>query len=255
MQPGGGCKCSLSGLQLQPDRLQVQLQMQLAQLHGAFTRAAPCSRAGCIVQPGGLHGAVGHGRTAADAQPRSTARQRGPLHMQPLHMQPEPLQVQLQVQPFFTEFKLIAGRSSCTCRRFTCTCSPPSCTCSVGGLHLQLRGLHVQLHRAAWITSPPSRSTCPRVRSLFFLELNSTWRQATARTLGAVLRVCSVGLVAAARVRPEAAADPRGRGARSWPVCEEFWCADPRTTLLRRWAARSSPPSIAQGSCTFIARC
>ena len=49
---GGGCICSLGGLQLQPDRLQVQLQMQLAQLHGAFTRAALCSRAGCTVQSG-----------------------------------------------------------------------------------------------------------------------------------------------------------------------------------------------------------
>ena len=44
---GGGCICSLGGLQLQPDRLQVQLQMQPAQLHRAFTRAGPCSQAGC----------------------------------------------------------------------------------------------------------------------------------------------------------------------------------------------------------------
>ena len=137
-------------------------------LHRAAGRAALCSRAGCTVQSG----------TAADAQPRSTARQRGPLHMQPLHMQLELLQVQqepsckcsrflyrvylhmLHVQAFYLHVQpaelhvqrggLQMQRSFCICSDARCTCS---CICSAPGCTDTLRlyacsriRLHLQLH-------------------------------------------------------------------------------------------------------------
>ena len=185
-----GCKCKCGGLQLQvwgpanaaggglqmqPQRPAIAARPTASAAANAAGTTARCVHSGCIVQPGGLHGAVGHGRTAADAQPRSTARQRGPLHMQPLHMQLELLQVQqepsckcsrflyrvylhmLHVQAFYLHVQpaelhvqrggLQMQRSFCICSDARCTCS---CICSAPGCTDTLRvQLHVQPNTTA----------------------------------------------------------------------------------------------------------